>query len=329
LFAFFSSFQGIDDTTLTSPTSQVPNVPMLKRIADSRGDGLNFAWPDEMKPRASACYKCTKEGCEINTGIATTINCYNIQNGFAMPTNSKIFFWSEAAEPGNGWYDHLEITNIGSWMKFVLYGFGANHANSGTFARHAWANQDPIFYAHHAFTFLLNEYGRENIEERGLGSAPNYGLSNILETRGLAECAGNKPSDRTVFKSLVRYKVGQEYGSEQTWDHIFEVWSPDRHDYEWLVNDVRLTKYDEYISYDESCVEGCFDFAGFIKIGKPPELTNTEICVATINEIMNSTGLSKESVCSTRVKDYPQLQVPILPDDRAFSNWVCRKTCGF
>ncbi len=124
LFAFFYS-PGIDDTTLTSGA---PNVPILKRMADSRGDGLRFAWADESRSRLSGCYKCTKEGCEINMEIATVINCYNIQNTFAMPTNAEIFFWPESVEPGSMWYDYLQIANTASWMKFVLCGFGANHA---------------------------------------------------------------------------------------------------------------------------------------------------------------------------------------------------------
>jgi hypothetical protein len=301
----------------------------LKRIADSRADGINFVWTDETRPRFEGCYKCTKEGCEINMEIATAINCYNINNNFAVPTTPQVFFLPEGTQPGSLWYDHLEQANIGSWMKFALYGFGAHHANCGTFSRHGWSNQDPIFYAHHAFNFLVNEYGLENIAERGLGAAPNYGISDLLGKRGVPECPGNNPSDRSIFKNLVRYKVGQEYGSEHTWDHIFEMWSPARRDYEWLVNDVHLTKYDEYVRYDDSCVEGCFDLAAIIKIGQPPELSNTEICVATINSIMTSTGLSKEGVCSSRVKDYPQLQAPFLPDDRTFYNWVCRKTCSF
>jgi hypothetical protein len=328
LFAF-SYLPGIDDTTLTLPNSRAPNIPILKRIADSRPDGMNFAWPDEIRARSEGCYKCTKDGCEINTEIATAINCYNIQNNFAMPSNAEIFLWPEGIQPGSMWYDHLQLANTGSWMKFALYGFGSNHANSGTFSRHLWANQDPLFFAHHAFTFLLNEYGLENIAERGLGDAPDYGINDLLEKRGVPECPGNNPSDQSVFKNLVRYKVGQDPGTEHTWDHIFEMWAPDRRDYEWLVNDRYLTKYDEFIRYDDSCVEGCFDLAAIIKFGQPPELTNTQICVATINQIMGATGLSKEGVCSSRVKDYPQLQVPFLPDDRTFYNWVCRKTCGF
>jgi hypothetical protein len=320
---------GIDDTTLTLPTSQTPNVPILKSLADSRADAMAFAWADAFASRPQGCFKCTKEGCEINMEIAAAINCYNIQNNFAMPTTSQIFFWTEGTQTGSMWYDHLERSNIGPWMNFALYGFGAKQANSGTFGRHAVANQDPMFYAHHAFTFLINEYGLENIAERGFGAAPNYGISDILEKRGVPECPGNNPSDRSIFKNLVRYKVGQDHGSEHTWDHIFEMWSPDRRDYEWLANDVFLTKYDEFIRYDDSCVEGCFDTAAIIKIGQPPELSDTEICVGTITTLMELTGLSKEGVCTSRLKDYPQLQVPFLPDATTFYSWMCRKTCGY
>ncbi len=128
----------------------------------------------------------------------------------------------------------------------------------------------------------MNEYVLENIAERGLGDAPNYGLSDLLEKCWVPECPGNNPSDRNIFKNLVRYKVGQDLGSEQMCDHVFEMWLPDHRDYEWLANDKLLMKYDEFIRYDDFCVEGCFDSADIIKFGQPPELSNTEICVATI-----------------------------------------------
>ena len=116
-------------------------------------------------------------------------------------------------------------------MKNILYGYGFHHANSGTFGRSSWANQDPLFYAHHAFTFLLNDFGTKKLVENGRASPPFYGLDTVIKERGVNECPGNNPTDVTVYRDVVRYKTGQEPGTNQAWDHILEMWTEERRDY--------------------------------------------------------------------------------------------------
>ena len=64
-----------------------------------------------------------------------------------------------------------------------------------------------------------------------------------------------------VYKNIVRYKIGQEVGDYQTWEHMLDMWSEARRNYEWIVNDEFITNYDETIRYDDSCVDGCIDEA--------------------------------------------------------------------
>ena len=108
--------------------------------------------------------------------------------------------------------------NQASWMKYILYGYGTNHANSGTFARHAWCNQDPLFYAHHAFTFLLNDFGLKDLVEKRFEKPLYYGLDRVIEERGVPECPSQNPTDTSAYRNIVRYKVGEELGVDQTWE---------------------------------------------------------------------------------------------------------------
>ena len=155
-------------------------------------------------------------------------NCYNIANNFKIPTDITQPKWSDYAKRGSAWYTYLEASNVGSWMKNILYGYGFHHANSGTFGRSTWADQDPIFYAHHAFTFLLNDFGTNKLVENGRASPPLYGLDTVIEERGVNECPGNNPTDVTVYIDVVCYTTGQEPGTNQPWDHILEMWTEER-----------------------------------------------------------------------------------------------------
>eukprot|EP00588_Corethron_pennatum_P014955 CAMPEP_0194280140 /NCGR_PEP_ID=MMETSP0169-20130528/15926_1 /TAXON_ID=218684 /ORGANISM="Corethron pennatum, Strain L29A3" /LENGTH=752 /DNA_ID=CAMNT_0039024745 /DNA_START=122 /DNA_END=2377 /DNA_ORIENTATION=- len=222
---------GIDEFTKTTATAPVnPNVPILELLKDASMLQV-FAWLDELTTRNVGCMACSKTGCELNSDVALTLGCYNAPD-FTTPDMQKPQ-WNEYAIRGNRWHNYLESSNVGAWMKFVLYGFGAHHANSGTFSRSAWANQDPIFYAHHAFTFVVGDLAAKSLEERGIASAPLYGLDMVPQINGVKECPGHNVDDTTVFKNLVRYKSSQEQGSEHTWAHILEMWSPERRDFEW------------------------------------------------------------------------------------------------
>ena len=127
---------------MVAATAQAnPGKPLSEVLANDDKLLTNFAWADEITNKKIGCYQCTNEGCSLNMPLALELNCYNINNGFGVPVDFKEPKWTDTAIRGNAWYDHLEMFNIGQWMRFALYGFGLYHANSGTFGRHAWANQ--------------------------------------------------------------------------------------------------------------------------------------------------------------------------------------------
>mmetsp|Transcript_3195 Transcript_3195/g.4495 ORF Transcript_3195/g.4495 Transcript_3195/m.4495 type:complete len:823 (-) Transcript_3195:159-2627(-) len=322
---------GIDESTLIPPTSQLnKGVPILETFRRKSGLLVAFAWTDELSTRQAGCYQCTKEGCTVNFQIATEKNCYNINNNFGVPQDRTQPVWSEYAVEGNQWYKFLEQMNQASWMKFALYGYGTYHANSGTFGRHEWANQDPIFYVHHAFTFLLNDFGFSKlVEERG-EVPPLYGIDRVLEARGVPECPGHNPKDVAVYKNIVRYKTGQEVGEYQTWEHMLDMWSEGRRDYEWVINDEFITNYDETIRYDDSCVDGCVDEALIILNDyRGIDITLEEMCQDFVGKLQNSNNISKEEACAYQLKDIPALGFPFLPSQFDLFSYSCKKTCGF
>jgi len=218
---------------------------------------------------------------------------------------------------------------MGSWMKFVLYGFGSLHANSGTFGRHTWANQDPIFYVHHAFTFLLNDFGLSKLVESGRAFPPLYGLDTVIDERGVPECPGQNPKDTSPYRNIVRYKVGQEPETDQTWEHLLEMWSEERRDYEWVINDEFITDYDSTLRYDASCQDGCSDEAQVIVNAFPPTLTLEEMCQQFVAGIQAKTGLSKEDTCAMKLKDIEAFGLPFLPATFDLYSYSCKKTCNF
>lgn len=247
-----------------------------------------------------------------------------------MGENAKSPYWTEGAELGSLWGGFLESLNIGSWMKNIMYGMGFHHPNTGTFSRNTWANQDPIFYPHHAFTVLLDDFGLNNLVKKGKASLPLYDLDKVIEERGVKECPGNNPTDVTVFKNLVRYSEGQDIGSEQSWDHILDMWSEEKRDYEWVINDDFITNFDEVLRYDDSCSEGCQDEALLIRrLYANTNLTFEGMCQQFVADAQASSGQSNEEVCGMRLREIPSLGAPFLPYNKDLRGHSCKKTCNY
>lgn len=212
-------------------------------------------------------------------------------------------------------------------MKYKFYGYGTYHSNSGTFGRHVWSNQDPMFYAHHAFTFLLNDVGFTALKARG-ETAPLYGMDNVLSERGYGECEGQNPQDSSVYRNVVRYRVGQQPGTDQTWEHILDMWSEERRDYEWIINDDKITNFDKTVRYDDSCRDGCLDEALVITSAFPPTMSLEQQCQAFVGNIMQSQNKTLGEACKLKLKDViPTL--PFLPSYFDIFSYSCRKTCNF
>eukprot|EP00588_Corethron_pennatum_P032326 CAMPEP_0194346808 /NCGR_PEP_ID=MMETSP0171-20130528/105633_1 /TAXON_ID=218684 /ORGANISM="Corethron pennatum, Strain L29A3" /LENGTH=810 /DNA_ID=CAMNT_0039113975 /DNA_START=182 /DNA_END=2614 /DNA_ORIENTATION=- len=317
---------GIDKFTKTAATAAVnPNVPILELLKDP-GMLQVFAWTDEVTTRDVGCYTCSKAGCELNTDVALSLGCYNAPT-FTTPDMKKPQ-WNEYALRGNEWYKFNEKVNTGSWMKYVLYGFGAHHANSGSFSRSTWANQDPIFYAHHAFTFLVGDIAMKSLEERGISSAPLYGLDMLPQITGVKECPGNNVDDTTIFKNIVRYKSNQELGSEHTWAHMLEMWSPERRDFEWIINDEYITDFKSTLSKDSACVEDCSDTGRIISSDFPDNTDPGIVCETVLSQVQQGFNISKEEACYVHFKDVPGLP-DWLPDVYDFMHVSCKITCGY
>jgi len=237
---------GINETTKLDGDAippQFANQPMLETLKQRQRLLFMFAWLDITTTVEYGCYKCTKEGCSINVENAVKYNCYNINNNFTIPKSNRYPKWNKYALPGNSWYTFLNQGNIGSYTKAIYLGYGFYHETPGTFDRTPSANQDPLFFAHHTLTFLLRDLALEAVESGGLGSPPLYGIDLQLFQRRVPECPGHNPQDTSVFKNLVRYKVGQDPGTRHTIAHIMEMWTPQRRDYEWYVNDQTLIDF--------------------------------------------------------------------------------------
>ena len=48
-------------------------------------------------------------------------------------------------------------------------------------------------------------------------------LDSVLVKRGSPEYPGQNPKDMAVYKNNVRYKIGQEVGGYQTWEHMLDM----------------------------------------------------------------------------------------------------------
>jgi len=93
-------------------------------------------------------------------------------------------------------------------------------------------NQDPLFYSHHDFTFVVNEMAMQYLSDNALSSGPYFGLDNLTS---VDECPGNNLSDVTIFSHLVPYTTGQTVGERHTWAHIMRMWDFSRRHFRWVL----------------------------------------------------------------------------------------------
>ncbi len=103
----------------------------------------------------------------------------------------------------------IRIYGAGQWVKYVLNGYGLEHSNSVHLGDTHGPNKDPIFYAHHGFTCLLNDFGFKTVLENSKATASLYGVDEVIERRDVKECPDHNPADITVYRNIVWYKKGQ------------------------------------------------------------------------------------------------------------------------
>jgi hypothetical protein len=146
------------------------------------------------------CIKCHAHYCEC------TANCSEAQRWYEEYPNDKSktgAIYSRAT--GN------------SLDTFVAE--GCNWPKSGTFDWSATANQDPLFYAHHWYTFSENDAGYSLLMRK-----TNMSIVELAEDEQLTqhERLGNGLFDTTYFKNLVPYRRDATEGGVHTWKEILE-----------------------------------------------------------------------------------------------------------
>ena len=109
------------------------------------------------------------------------------------------------------------------------------------------------------------------------------------------------------------------------------MWTEERRDYEWMINDERITNYYETVRYDVSCTDGCVDDALIITNIFPGDspLTLQERCENFVAALQESKSLTKKEACAMQLKDIPALGFPFLPSKFDLYSYACKKTCNF
>ena len=146
-----------------------------------------------------------------------------------LPADS--FDVREQAPPNSEWANHLGYFRGSAGTRKAAV--GCNVGATGTLQRSSTANQDPAFYLHHSFTFMVNDLAMQYQRSQGLSSGPFYGLDEHWAS-GKRECAGHNYNDVSVYSHLVPYTHGQQLGERHTWDHILRMWDFDRRHFRWV-----------------------------------------------------------------------------------------------
>lgn len=167
-----------------------------------------FVWPQDGRGRADGCVTCNATHCEcIDMHGCDGSDIHSPTGRFdAVYSNfSNVSWWHDWLVDSRGAYNYRRGV------------FQCNMMRGGTFDRSAFANADPAFYLHHAFTFWMVSIARNTTKS----PPPLYGLDE--DTRD--ECPGHRLDDETVFSDIVPYSPGQKPGSRHTWRHVLHMWS--------------------------------------------------------------------------------------------------------
>ena len=208
------------------PTSPMSDAIVASAVKDANS-WTNFAWTFEDRVRMDGCYTCDATKCECaadseargcwDSNVKTPSDTFDVQGSLAL---------------SNNWREHVSSRRIGSAFRKLLSG-GCEVGVTGTFQRSPTANQDPAFYLHHSFTFMVNELAMRYQRDR-YTPGPFFGLDTAASS-DVAECAGNNYNDVTVFAHLVPYTTGQTAGARHTWDHVLRMWDFPRRHFRWVV----------------------------------------------------------------------------------------------
>jgi len=208
------------------PTSPMSNATVAWAVG-SKESWTQFAWSFEDRVRMDGCYTCDATKCECAVDSEAR-GCWD--NSLKTPVDT--FEVQGKLDTNTDWGRYVAKRRVDQAL-LRKHTSGCEVGVTGTFQRAPTANQDPVFYLHHSFTFMVNElamrYQRDN---SSLSSGPYFGLDTA--TNGTA-CAGHNYDDVTVFAHLVPYTSGQTVGARHTWDHILRMWDFPRRHFRWVV----------------------------------------------------------------------------------------------
>lgn len=166
-----------------------------------------FVWPMDARGRADWLYSCSY-GCDPAWG-----GWWFTNDNLTLPTNSFDVQWHGYSEQSM-WYEWLASTRGRRTQWYQQFGPMDRLVFGGTFDRSATANQDPLFYLHHSFTFSLLHKALAS----SLDDPPHFNL----DAYSVHECPGHRLNDTTVFANLVPYKLNSNDGARHTWRDILE-----------------------------------------------------------------------------------------------------------
>lgn len=132
--------------------------------------------------------------------------------------------WFDMAADGShtyATYARARYSSLGQLMNA-----GCNWPRSGTFDWSPSANQDPMFYALHWYTFVALERGHRALVE-ATGKTVLEQLEEYADFVG-GEREGLGLFDQTEFRDFVPYKAGATRGARHTWHEIIEYFHSER-----------------------------------------------------------------------------------------------------
>jgi len=201
-------------------------------------------WPFDVRLRQDGCIVCPCESAPCDTcqcALDSQLRgCWDDD----ITTPSDTFDADTTNYPpkqGSWWRGWLQNTRGTANARKNAY--GCELGVSGTFQRSSVANQDPVFYLHHAFTFVVVERAmrrQRDYAAKGQGgnhqSPPFYGLDEYFNYgERERECPGNNLYDVSPFNHLVPYTTGQAVGSRHTYEDILRQWNFSKRHYRWVL----------------------------------------------------------------------------------------------
>lgn len=218
-----------------------PATPMAASTVAAATSSIDnwrwYAWSVEDRIRMDGCYTCDQNRCDC-AADSEARGCWDGD----INTPSDTFDVQGDLTVSNYWREHISSRRGNAGNRRSI--FGCDVAATGTLQRSGTANQDPAFYLHHSFTFMVNELAMRHQVDTGLSSGPYFGLD-TYKAIGVAgaselpsshiECSGNNYDDVTIFAHLVPYTTGQTVSQRHTWDHILRMWDFPRRHFRWVI----------------------------------------------------------------------------------------------